>query len=43
MYVDNVESIRAPRYLGKKTTRGVLDPHDSVMNLHTRTVLIQRS
>jgi hypothetical protein len=30
-------------YLGKKVTRGVLDPHDSVFDLHARTVLIQLS
>jgi hypothetical protein len=31
MYVDDVESIRAPRYLGKKTTRGVLDVTPQVL------------
>jgi hypothetical protein len=30
-------------YLGKKATRGVPDPHDSVLELHARTVLIQLS
>jgi hypothetical protein len=40
LHVEDVESIGTPLYIGKKATRGVLDPHDSVLDLHARTILI---
>jgi hypothetical protein len=43
LHVEDVESIGASSYLGKKATMAILNPHDSVLDLHTRTVLIQLS
>jgi hypothetical protein len=40
LHIEDVESIWTPAYLGKKATRGIPDPHDSVLDLHARTVLI---
>jgi hypothetical protein len=40
LHVEDIESIGASGYLGKKAT---LNPHDSVLDLHTRTALIQLS
>jgi hypothetical protein len=34
LHVEDVKPIWTPAYLGKKATRGVLDPHDSVLDLH---------
>jgi hypothetical protein len=42
-HVEDVESIGASSYLGKKATMAIPNPHDSVIDLHTRTVLIQLS
>jgi hypothetical protein len=43
LHIEDVKPIWTPAYLGKNATRGVLDPHDSMLNLHARTVLIQLS
>jgi hypothetical protein len=43
LHVEDVKLIWTPAYLGEKATRGVLDPHDSVLDLHARTVVIQLS
>jgi hypothetical protein len=43
LHVEDVKPIWTPAYLGKKATRGVPDPHDSMLDLHVRTVLIQLS
>jgi hypothetical protein len=43
LHVEDVKPIWTPAYLGKKATRGVLDPHDSLLDLHAQTVLIQLS
>jgi hypothetical protein len=43
LHDEDVKPIWTPAYLGKKAMRGVLDPHDSVLDLHARTVLIQLS
>jgi hypothetical protein len=43
LYVEDVKPIWTPAYFGKKATRGVPDPHDSLLDLHARTVLIQLS
>jgi hypothetical protein len=43
LHVEDVESIGASNYLGKKATMTITNPYDSVLNLHTRTVLIQLS
>jgi hypothetical protein len=43
LHVEDVESIGASSYLGKKATVAIPNPHDSVLDLHMRTVLIQLS
>jgi hypothetical protein len=43
LHVEDVKTIWTLSYLGKKATRGVLDPHDSLLDLHARTVLMQLS
>jgi hypothetical protein len=43
LHVEDIESIGASGYLGKKATMAILNPHDFVLNLHTRTALIQLS
>jgi hypothetical protein len=43
LHVENMESIGASGYLGKKVMMAILNPHDSVLDLHTRTALIQLS
>jgi hypothetical protein len=43
LHVEDVKPIWTRTYLGKKATRRVPDPHDSVLDLHARTVLIQLS
>jgi hypothetical protein len=43
IHVEDIESIGASGYLGKKTMMVILNPHDSVFDLHTRTSLIQLS
>jgi hypothetical protein len=34
LHVEDVKPIWTPAYLGKKATRGVPDPHDSILSLH---------
>jgi hypothetical protein len=41
--VEDVELIGVSSYLGKKATMVIINPHDSVLDLHTRTILIQLS
>jgi hypothetical protein len=41
--VEDIVSIGASGYLGKKAMMVIPNPHDSVLNLHTRTALIQLS
>jgi hypothetical protein len=41
LHVEDIESIGASGYLGKKATMAIRNPHDSVLDLHTRTILIQ--
>jgi hypothetical protein len=43
LHVKDIELIGASGYLDKKATMAILNPHDSVLNLHTRTALIQLS
>jgi hypothetical protein len=43
LHVEDIESIGASGYLGKKATMAIPNSHDSVLNLHTRTTLIQLS
>jgi hypothetical protein len=43
LHVEDVESIGASSYLGKKAMMTIPNPHDSVLDLHTRTILIQLS
>ncbi|RLN13108.1 hypothetical protein C2845_PM09G13320 [Panicum miliaceum] len=43
LQLKDVESIRASSYLGKTATMAIPNPHDSVLDRHARTVLIQLS
>jgi hypothetical protein len=43
LHVEDIESIIASGYLGKKAMMVIPNPHDSVIDLHMRTVLIQLS
>jgi hypothetical protein len=43
LHIKDVESIGASGYLGKKATMAIPNPHDSVLDLHTQTILIQLS
>jgi hypothetical protein len=43
LHVENIESIGASGCLGKKVMMAILNPHDSVLDLHMRTALIQLS
>jgi hypothetical protein len=43
LHVEDVESIGASSYLGNEATIAIPNPHDSVLDLHARTVLIQLS
>jgi hypothetical protein len=43
LHVEDIESISASGYLGKKAMMAIPNPHDSVLNLYTRTALIQLS
>jgi hypothetical protein len=43
LHVEDIESIGASGYLGKKATMAIPNPHDSVLDLHMRTALIQLS
>jgi hypothetical protein len=43
LHVEDIESIGASGYLGKKAMMAIPNPHDSVFDLHTRTALIQLS
>jgi hypothetical protein len=35
LHIEDVESIGTSSYLGKKATMAILNPHDSVLDLHT--------
>jgi hypothetical protein len=43
LHVEDIKSIGASGYLGKKATMAIPNPHGSVLHLHTRTTLIQLS
>jgi hypothetical protein len=43
LHVEDIKSIGTSGYLGKKAMMAIPNPHDSVLNLHTRTALIQLS
>jgi hypothetical protein len=43
LHFENIESIGVSGYLGKKAMMVIPNPHDSVLDLHTRTALIQLS
>jgi hypothetical protein len=43
LHVEDIESIGAFGYLGKKAMMIIPNPHDSVLDFHTRTALIQQS
>jgi hypothetical protein len=43
LHIEDIESIGASSYLSKKVTMVIPNPHDSVLDLHTRTTLIQLS
>jgi hypothetical protein len=43
MHVEDIESIGASSYLGKKATMVIPNPYDSVLTLHTRIIFIQLS
>jgi hypothetical protein len=43
LHIEDIESIGASGYLGKKAAMVIPNPHDSVLDLHTRTALIQLS
>jgi hypothetical protein len=43
LHVEDIESIGASIYLGKKAMMAIPNPHDTVLDLHTRTTLIQLS
>jgi hypothetical protein len=43
LHIEDIESIGASDYIGKKATMAISNPHDSVLYLHTRTALIQLS
>jgi hypothetical protein len=43
LHIEDIESIGASGYLGKKAMMAIPNPYDSVLDLHTRTALIQMS
>jgi hypothetical protein len=43
LHVEDIESIGASGYLGKKAMMAIPNPHDTILDLHTRTALIQLS
>jgi hypothetical protein len=43
LHIEGIESIGASGYLGKRAMMAIPDPHESVLDLHTRTALIQLS
>jgi hypothetical protein len=43
MHVKDIESIGASGYLSKKAIMAIPNPHDSILDLHTGTALIQLS
>jgi hypothetical protein len=43
LHIEDIESIGASGYLGKKAMMEITNPHDSVLDLHMRTALIQLS
>jgi hypothetical protein len=43
LHVEDIESIGASGYLGKKATMAIPNPHDFILYFHTRTTLIQLS
>jgi hypothetical protein len=40
LHIEDIESIGVSGYLGKKAMMTTLNPHDSVLDFHTRTTLI---
>jgi hypothetical protein len=40
LHIEDIESIGASGYLGKKAMMTILNPYDSVLDFHTRTTLI---
>jgi hypothetical protein len=43
LHIEDIELIGISGYLGKKAMMAILNPHKSVLDLHTRTTLIQLS
>jgi hypothetical protein len=43
LHVEDIESIGASGYFGKKAMMAIPNLHDFVLDLHTRTALIQLS
>jgi hypothetical protein len=43
LHVEDIESIGASSYLDKKAMMAITNPHDSVLDLHSQTALIQLS
>jgi hypothetical protein len=43
LHIEDIESIGASGYLGKKAMMAIPNPHDSILDLHMRTALIQLS
>jgi hypothetical protein len=43
LHIENIESIGASHYLGKKAMMAIPNPHHSILDLHTRTTIIQLS
>jgi hypothetical protein len=43
LHVEDIELIGASGYLGKKATMAIPNPHDSILDLHMWTALIQLS
>jgi hypothetical protein len=40
LHIEDIESIGASGYLGKKAMMAIPNPHNSILDLHTRTALI---
>jgi hypothetical protein len=43
LHIEDIELIGASSYLDKKAMMAIPNPHDSILDLHTRTALIQLS
>jgi hypothetical protein len=43
LHIEDIELIGASSYLGKKATMAIPNPHDFILDFHTRTSLIQLS